>query len=493
MATTNQTESASNTRSTKQSAKTAMQGTPRSLFEKIWDKHLIVARASGPSLLYIDRHIIHEGSFHAFTALRERGLSLRNPSQIFGVADHYVPTISRNPNDAATPEITHMMTRFESNMNGCGANYFPIHDARQGIIHVMGPEQGITLPGITLTCSDSHTSTHGAFGALAFGIGQSESAHVLATQSLWQTKPASLRVNLTGKPSTGVTGKDVILAIIAKIGSSGATGHVVEFAGPALSALSLEDRLTICNMTIEAGARFGMMAPDDVVFDYLYGRPFAPQGPDWDRALTQWRSLHSDPECVWDREVDLDISTLEPMVTWGTSPEAALPITGVVPDPERIVEPSLRQSMIDALGYMDLTPGTPLSSIKIDRIFIGSCTNARLADLRHAAHIFKGRRSTVPGIVVAGSMQVKRAAEQEGLDKIFKAAGLEWREPGCSMCVGVNGDTAPAGQRVASTSNRNFVGRQGPGVKTHLMSPAMVAAAAVTGHLTDARTLMTQS
>lgn len=466
---------------------------PRSLFEKIWHKHLIVARDSGPSLLYIDRHIIHEGSFHAFSTLRERDLTLRNPSQIFGVADHYVPTISRNPSDAATPEITHMITRFESNMTWCGANYFPIHDARQGIIHVMGPEQGITLPGITLTCSDSHTSTHGAFGALAFGIGQSESAHVLATQTLWQTKPASLRVNLTGTQPAGVTGKDVILAIISKIGSSGATGHAVEFAGPALRTLTLEDRLTICNMTIEAGARFGIMAPDDLIFNYLHGRPFAPQGHDWERALVQWQALHSDPECVWDREVELDIGTLAPMVTWGTSPEAALPITGFVPDPAQTSEGGVRQSMMDALDYMGLVPGTPLNSIKIDRIFIGSCTNARLADLRHAALILKGRRSKVPGIVVAGSMQVKRDAEQEGLDKIFKEAGLEWREPGCSMCVGVNGDTAPAGQRVASTSNRNFVGRQGPGVRTHLMSPAMVAAAAVSGHLTDVRPFMTQS
>lgn len=467
-------------------------GSPLSLFEKIWRKHLIVERQSGPSLLYIDRHIIHEGSFHAFSALRERGLTVRNPHQIFGVADHYVPTISRNPKDASTPEITEMITRFDSNMRWSRANYFPINDARQGIIHVMGPEQGITLPGATLTCSDSHTSTHGAFGALAFGIGQSESTHVLSTQSLWQTKPLGLRVWLTGSRPAGVTGKDIILAIIAQIGSSGATGHAVEYAGPALAALPLEDRLTMCNMTIEAGARFGIMAPDDLVFEYLHGRPFAPTGHAWEQALEQWRTLTSDPGCVWSKEIELDIGTLAPMVTWGTSPEAALPITSRVPDPEQATHPAMRQSMIDALSYMALTPGTPLSSIKIDRVFIGSCTNARLSDLRNAAHILKGARSLVPGIVVAGSMAVKREAEQEGLDKIFKQAGLEWREPGCSMCVGVNGDTAPAGERIASTSNRNFVGRQGPGVKTHLMSPAMVAAAALTGHLTDVRPMLSR-
>ena len=461
-----------------------------SLFEKIWRQHVIVERATGPSLIYIDRHLIHEGSFHAFSALRERGLSLRNPQQVFGVADHYVPTISRNPKDATTPEINQMITRFDKNMQWSGAHYFPIDDPRQGIVHVMGPEQGITLPGSTLTCSDSHTSTHGAFGALAFGIGQSESTHVLATQSLWQPKPKGLRVLLTGQHRAGVSGKDIILALIAQIGSSGATGHAVEFAGAAIHSLSLADRLTMCNMTIEAGARFGIIAPDDLVFDYLYDRPFAPKQDAWDQALKKWRGLTSDPGATWSREVELDLNILAPMVTWGTSPEAALPITGVVPNP--LVETNLakQQSISDALQYMALTPGTPLNTIKIDRVFIGSCTNARIEDLRSAAEIFKEIPSKVPGIVVPGSMHVKRAAEQEGLDLIFKQAGLEWREPGCSMCVGINGDTAPAGERVASTSNRNFVGRQGPSVKTHLMSPAMVAAAAVTGHLTDVRSML---
>ena len=461
-----------------------------SLFEKIWRQHVIVERETGPSLIYIDRHLIHEGSFHAFSALRERGLSLRNPQQVFGVADHYVPTISRNPKDAATSEITQMITRFEKNMQWSGAHYFPIDDPRQGIVHVMGPEQGITLPGSTLTCSDSHTSTHGAFGALAFGIGQSESTHVLATQSLWQPKPKGLRVLLTGQHRAGVSGKDIILALIAQIGSSGATGHAVEFAGAAMSSLSLADRLTMCNMTIEAGARFGIIAPDDLVFDYLYGRPFAPKQAAWDQALNQWRGLTSDPGATWSRVVELNLDMLAPMVTWGTSPEAALSITGTVPNPMDEANLAKRQSISDALQYMALTPGTPLSTIKIDRVFIGSCTNARIEDLRSAAEIFKGARAKVPGIVVAGSMHVKRAAEQEGLDLIFKQAGLEWREPGCSMCVGINGDLAPAGERVASTSNRNFVGRQGPGVKTHLMSPAMVAAAAVTGHLTDVRSML---
>jgi 3-isopropylmalate/(R)-2-methylmalate dehydratase large subunit len=356
----------------------------------------------------------------------------------------------------------------------------------------MGPEQGITLPGMTLTCSDSHTSTHGAFGALAFGIGQSESTHVLATQSLWQAKPLNMRIELKGVRQAGVTGKDIILAVIAHIGSSGATGHALEFTGPALHALSLEDRLTMCNMTIEAGARFGIMAPDDLVFEYLHHRPFAPKAGEWDHALVQWQQLYSDPDCGWDKDVTIDLDALAPMVTWGTSPEAALPITSMIPDPAQVSNSALRQSMVDALEYMALTPGTPLDSIKIDRIFIGSCTNARLSDLRSAAQILKGARSKVPGIVVPGSMQVKKAAEQEGLDQIFKDAGLEWREPGCSMCVGVNGDTAPAGERIASTSNRNFVGRQGPGVKTHLMSPAMVAAAAISGHLADVRPLLSR-
>jgi 3-isopropylmalate/(R)-2-methylmalate dehydratase large subunit len=457
---------------------------PRSLFEKIWARHVIVERAPGPSLLYIDRHIIHEGSFHAFAQMKERGLSVKNPKQIFGVADHYVPTSSRDPNEAVTREVTEMILRFDDNMRWSRANYFSISDPRQGIVHVIGPEQGISLPGLTITCSDSHTSTHGAFGAIAFGVGQSESCHILTTQSLWQTKPPCTRIELQGTPGPGVTGKDIILAIIAMLGASGATGQAIEYCGSALQALTIDDRLTMCNMTIEAGARFGIMAPDDTIFDYLYGRPFAPQPAQWEAALSNWRTLFSDENAQYARTLSIDVSALAPMVTWGTSPEQALSISSCVP-----AISSGDSSADAAMVYMGVTPGQPLSKLKIDRVFIGSCTNARLSDLQNAAEILRGRKSRVPGLVVPGSMAVKRDAEALGLHKVFIDAGLEWREAGCSMCVGINGDLANPGERVASTSNRNFVGRQGPGVRTHLMSPAMAAAAAVTGYLTDVRSL----
>ncbi len=457
---------------------------PRSLFEKIWARHVIVERAPGPSLLYIDRHIIHEGSFHAFAQMKERGLSVKNPKQIFGVADHYVPTNSRDPNEAVTREVTEMILRFDDNMRWSRANYFSISDPRQGIVHVIGPEQGISMPGLTITCSDSHTSTHGAFGAIAFGVGQSESCHILTTQSLWQTKPPCTRIELQGTPGPGVTGKDIILAIIAMLGASGATGQAIEYCGSALQALTIDDRLTMCNMTIEAGARFGIMAPDDTVFDYLYGRPFAPQQAQWEAALSNWRTLFSDEDAQYARTLSIDVSALSPMVTWGTSPEQALSISSCVP-----AISSGDSSADAAMVYMGVTPGQPLSKLKIDRVFIGSCTNARLSDLQNAAKILRGRKSRVPGMVVPGSMAVKRDAEALGLHKVFLDAGLEWREAGCSMCVGINGDLANPGERVASTSNRNFVGRQGPGVRTHLMSPAMAAAAAVTGYLTDVRNL----
>ena len=455
-----------------------------SLFEKIWARHVIVERAPGPSLLYIDRHIIHEGSFHAFAQLKERGLSVKNPKQVFGVADHYVPTNSRDPNEAVTREVTEMILRFDDNMRWSRANYFSISDPRQGIVHVIGPEQGISLPGLTITCSDSHTSTHGAFGAIAFGVGQSESCHILTTQSLWQTKPPCTRIELQGTPGPGVSGKDIILAIIAMLGASGATGQAIEYCGSALQALTIDDRLTMCNMTIEAGARFGIMAPDDTIFDYLYGRPFAPQQDQWDAAVSTWRKLFSDEHAQYARTLSIDVSALSPMVTWGTSPEQALSISSCVP--------AIRagdSSADAAMEYMGVTAGQPLSKLKIDRVFIGSCTNARLSDLQNAAEILRGRKSRVPGMVVPGSMAVKRDAEALGLHKVFIDAGLEWREAGCSMCVGINGDLANPGERVASTSNRNFVGRQGPGVRTHLMSPAMAAAAAVTGYLTDVRSL----
>jgi 3-isopropylmalate/(R)-2-methylmalate dehydratase large subunit len=457
---------------------------PESLFEKIWARHVIVERAPGPSLLYIDRHIIHEGSFHAFAQMKERGLSVKNPKQIFGVADHYVPTNSRDPNEAVTREVTEMILRFDDNMRWSRANYFSISDPRQGIVHVIGPEQGISLPGLTITCSDSHTSTHGAFGAIAFGVGQSESCHILTTQSLWQTKPPCTRIELQGTPGPGVSGKDIILAVIAMLGSSGATGQAIEYCGSALQALTIDDRLTMCNMTIEAGARFGIMAPDDTIFDYLYGRPFAPQQAQWEAALSNWRALFSDEDAQYARTLAIDVSALSPMVTWGTSPEQALSISSCVP-----AISSGDSSADAAMVYMGVTPGQPLSKLKIDRVFIGSCTNARLSDLQNAAEILRGRKSRVPGMVVPGSMAVKRDAEALGLHKVFLDAGLEWREAGCSMCVGINGDLANPGERVASTSNRNFVGRQGPGVRTHLMSPAMAAAAAVTGYLTDVRSL----
>jgi 3-isopropylmalate/(R)-2-methylmalate dehydratase large subunit len=457
---------------------------PESLFEKIWARHVIVERAPGPSLLYIDRHIIHEGSFHAFAQLKERGLSVKNPKQVFGVADHYVPTNSRDPKEAVTNEVTEMILRFDDNMRWSRANYFSISDPRQGIVHVIGPEQGISLPGLTITCSDSHTSTHGAFGAIAFGVGQSESCHILTTQSLWQTKPPCTRIELQGTPGPGVTGKDIILAIIAMLGASGATGQAIEYCGSALQALTIDDRLTMCNMTIEAGARFGIMAPDDTIFDYLYGRPFAPQPAQWEAALSNWRTLFSDENAQYARTLSIDVSALAPMVTWGTSPEQALSISSCVP-----AISSGDSSADAAMAYMGVTPGQPLSKLKIDRVFIGSCTNARLSDLQNAAEILRGRKSRVPGMVVPGSMAVKRDAEALGLHNVFIDAGLEWREAGCSMCVGINGDLANPGERVASTSNRNFVGRQGPGVRTHLMSPAMAAAAAVTGYLTDVRSL----
>ena len=466
--------------------------TPRTVFEKIWDKHLVLPRATGPSLLYIDRHIIHEGSFHAFKDLRTRGLSLRNPKQLFGIADHYVPTSSRNPEDAITADVKEVILKFDDNMRWSGARYFSIKDPHQGIVHVVGPEHGISLPGSTITCSDSHTSTHGAMGAIAIGVGQSESTHVMATQTLWQAKPLQMRVELEGKPPAGVSGKDIILAVIAKLGSAGAVGFAVEYAGSTLKWLSLDERLTMCNMTIEAGARSGLIAADDVIFDYLYGRRFAPQGLAWDQALAEWRTLASDPGCHYDRIVSLNVSHLAPMLTWGTSPETGVGIDGVVPDPETISDLATRQAAQAALVYMGLTPGTRMTEINIDRVFIGSCTNSRLSDLREAANILRGKRVVVPGMVVAGSVMVKEAAEAEGLDKIFQAAGLEWREPGCSMCVGINGDLAEPNERVASTSNRNFVGRQGPGVRTHLVSPAMAAAAALSGHFVDVRPLMTQ-
>ena len=463
---------------------------PRSLFDKIWDRHVIVAREDGPSLLYIDRNIIHEGSFHAFADMRRRGLKPRRPEQMFGVPDHYVPTRSRRAEDAPNQQVEKMIRVFDENMDWGGVPSFRLSDRRQGIVHVIGPEQGITQPGLTIVCSDSHTSTHGALGAIAFGIGQSENAHVMATQTLWQVRPKTFRITVEGRRAPGVGAKDVILAIIGRIGAGGATGHAIEYAGPVIAGLSIEERLTVCNMSIEAGARCGTVAPDDTTFAYLEGRPYAPKGRDWQAALAFWRTLPSDPGAPFDREIAIDGSAIEPMVTWGTSPEDAIPISGRVPDPAAIPDAQRRGTAERALAYMGLEPGTPLDEIRIDRVFIGSCTNSRIEDLRSAAAVLKGRKAAVPGIVVPGSGLVKQSAEAEGLDRVFTDAGLEWRDSGCSMCAAMNGDLIAPGERCASTSNRNFVGRQGPGARTHLVSPAMAAAAAVTGKLTDVRRLL---
>jgi 3-isopropylmalate/(R)-2-methylmalate dehydratase large subunit len=448
---------------------------PRTLFDKIWDSHVVLSRGR-QSLLYIDRHIVHDGSFHAFAMLRARGLKVRRPRQNFGTPDHYVPTHARSAAAAATPEIRAMIETLERNLAETGIERYPLDDIRQGIVHVVGPEQGITLPGLTLVCGDSHTSSHGALGAFAFGIGQSENLHVLATQTLWQSRPRTMRIVVDGVPGPGVTPKDIVMATIARIGAGGAVGHVVEFAGAAIRAMSVEGRLTVCNMSIEAGARAGLIAPDDTTFAYVAGRPLAPRDEDWDRALAQWRALPGDPGAVFDREASIDAAALAPMVTWGTSPEDALPIDAVVPDAKP-----------QALAYMGLTPGTRLTDIAIDRVFIGSCTNSRIEDLRAAAAVARRGKARVPALVVPGSGLVKAQAEAEGLDRVFAAAGFEWRHAGCSMCVGINGETGRPQERIASTSNRNFEGRQGRGVRTHLMSPAMAAAAALDGRLVDIR------
>ncbi|HYC04494.1 MAG TPA: 3-isopropylmalate dehydratase large subunit [Azospirillaceae bacterium] len=460
---------------------------PLTLFEKVWRRHLVLER-DGQALLYIDRHFAHEGSFHAFEKLRASGRRVIAPGQTFGVADHYVPTRDR-ARPIPNPEIANMVDMLGRNTAENGIRLFGLDDPGQGIVHVIGPEQGLTQPGLTIVCGDSHTSTHGAFGALAFGIGASEVAHVLATQCLWQKRPKTLRITIDGRLHPGVAAKDVILAVISRIGANGGTGHIVEYAGEAIRGLSMEGRMTICNMSIEAGAKAGMIAPDETTFAYLKGRPFAPAGEAWERAVADWRGLASDEGARFDREVRLHSDEIAPMVTWGTSPEEALPVTALVPDPASESDPARRAQVERSLSYMGLVPGQKLSEVTVDRIFIGSCTNSRIEDLRAAAAILRGRRSAVPGIVSPGSSAVKRMAEAEGLDRVFTAAGLEWRDSGCSMCVGMNGDLVPAGERCASTSNRNFPGRQGPNARTHLMSPAMAAAAAVTGRLTDVRGL----
>jgi len=461
----------------------------QTLVDKLWAAHEIVRRDDGDSLLWVDRHYVHEGSFHAFNRLAERGVPVAEPSLTFGVADHYVPT--RAPRDKiGNPEIARMVRQMDENAAKHRIRLFGLNDRRQGIVHVVGPEQGLTLPGLLIVCGDSHTSTHGALGAFAFGIGASEVAHVLMTQTIWQRRPKRMRITVDGKAAPGIGAKDIVLAIIAKIGADGATSHAIEFAGSAIRALSIEGRLTLCNMSIEAGARCGMVAPDQVTFDYVKGRPFAPKGTAFDQAVEAWSTLKTGDGAAFDREVALDATEIAPVVTWGTSPQHALPIDGSVPDPAGETNPARANELREAIDYMGLHPGQKLTAIAIDRAFIGSCTNARIEDLRAAAAVLGGRTSKVPGLVSPGSSLVKRQAEEEGLDRVFRDAGLEWGDSGCSMCVGINGDIVAPGERCASTTNRNFRGRQGPGARTHLMSPAMVAAAAVAGCLSDVRPLL---
>jgi 3-isopropylmalate/(R)-2-methylmalate dehydratase large subunit len=466
-------------------------GRSRSLFEKIWDAHVAALADDGTALLYVDRHLLHEGSRNAFALLKASGRGVRRPDLTFACADHVVPTTNQTAGVAgiARAETRAVAQAQVDNTAAAGIALFGLGDPRQGIVHVVGPEQGLTLPGLIIVCGDSHTSTHGAFGALAFGIGSSEVAHVMATQTLWQRRPKSMRIVIDGELGFGVTSKDLVLHIIGQIGADGATGHVIEYAGSTIAGLSMEQRMTMCNMAIEAGARAGMMSPDERAFAYLKGKPYAPAGAGWDRAVEDWKRLATDPDATFDREIAIDAGAVVPTVTWGTSPEDAVPITGLVPDPAEEPDRGKRERMERALSYMDLRPGLPVSEIKIDRVFIGSCTNSRIEDLRLAASVLRGRKAVVAAMVVPGSREVRRQAESEGLDQVFLAAGFEWREPGCSMCLGMNGDTADEGERCASTSNRNFEGRQGKGARTHLVSPAMAAAAAVTGHLADVRQL----
>ena len=465
---------------------------PRTLYDKIWESHLVDEQDDGICLLYIDRHLVHEvTSPQAFDGLRAAGRKVRRPEAALAVADHNVPTTDR-AKGIEEPESRLQVETLENNCAEFGIRLFSMNDARQGIVHIIGPEQGLTQPGMTIVCGDSHTATHGAFGALAIGIGTSEVEHVLATQTLIQKRSRNMSINVVGEPAFGVAAKDLILAIIGRIGAAGGTGYVIEYAGPAVRALSMEGRMTMCNMSIEAGARAGLIAPDETTFEYVKGRPLAPEGEAWEKAVADWRTLPGDPGARYDTEVTLDAAEIAPQVTWGTSPEDVLPITGRVPDPADEADEGRRRSMERSLDYMGLAPGTPLREIKIDQVFIGSCTNARIEDLREAARVAKGRAvaAHVGAMVVPGSGLVKRQAEDEGLDAVFTDAGFEWREPGCSMCLAMNPDKLAPGERCASTSNRNFEGRQGPGGRTHLMSPAMAAAAAIAGRLADVRELI---
>lgn len=476
-----------------------MSSRPLTLYEKIWDAHVVERRDDGTCLIYIDRHLVHEvTSPQAFEGLRANGRRVRRPDLTLAVPDHNLPTTPRvdvagNRLPIADQQSAQQLAALERNVAEFGIDYFGATAAEQGIVHVVGPEQGFTLPGTTLVCGDSHTSAHGALGALAFGIGTSEVEHVLATQTLLLSQSKTMEIRVDGTLGFGVSAKDVVLAIIGKTGAAGGTGYVVEYTGEVIRALSIEGRLTVSNMSIEGGARSGLIAPDAKTFEYLKGRPMAPKGEAWEQAVAWWKALPTDAGAVYDRVVTLNGSDIAPSLTWGTSPEDVVPITGVVPDPESFADPAKRVAAQKSLDYMGLAPGTRMQDIAVENIFIGSCTNSRIEDLRAAADVVKGRHvadGIRQALIVPGSGLVKRQAEAEGLDRIFLEAGFEWREPGCSMCLAMNPDKVPAGERCASTSNRNFVGRQGPGARTHLVSPAMAAAAAVTGRLTDVRDLV---
>ena len=476
-----------------------MASRPRTLFEKIWDAHVVERRPDGTCLIFIDRHLVHEvTSPQAFEALRVSGRKVRRPELTLAVPDHNLPTTARIDADGnhvpiADRESAQQLEALERNAPAFGIRYFGATAREQGIVHVVGPEQGFSLPGATIVCGDSHTAAHGGVGALAFGIGTSEVEHVLATQTLLLREWKSMEVRVEGDLGPGVTSKDLILHIIGTIGTGGATGHAIEYRGNVFEEMSIESRLTVCNMSIEGGARAGMIAPDETTFAYLKGRPLSPKGADWDAAVAYWRTLKTDDSATFDKSVMIDATTVEPTVTWGTSPEDTVAIGGIVPDPASFADPSKQQAARASLDYMGLEPGQRIAEVEVQNVFIGSCTNSRIEDLRAAAEVLKGRTKHANirwGIVVPGSGLVKEQAEAEGLDKVFTEAGLEWREPGCSACLGMNPDKVPAGERCASTSNRNFVGRQGPGARTHLVSPAMAAAAAVTGRLTDVRELV---
>ena len=467
-----------------------MSARPRTLFDKIFDSHLVHEADDGTCLLYIDRHLVHEvTSPQAFEGLRNTGRKVRRPEATLAVADHNVPTTKDRLQGIKDETSRIQVQTLEDNTTEFGVQYFRMDDARQGVVHIVGPEQGFTLPGTTIVCGDSHTSTHGAFGALAFGIGTSEVEHVLATQTLIQKRAKNMRVTVDGTLPIGVTAKDITLAIIGKVGTAGGTGYVIEYAGEAIRGLSMEGRMTVCNMSIEAGARAGLIAPDEKTFEYLKGRPMAPKGADFDKAVAWWKTLPSDADAKFDVEITMNAADIIPQVTWGTSPQDVLPIDGKVPSPNDFAE-ERRETIARSLDYMGLTAGTPLTEIPIDKVFIGSCTNGRIEDLRAVAKIVDGKhvaKSVLLAMIVPGSGLVKQQAEKEGLDKIFTAAGFEWREAGCSMCLAMNNDRLSPGERCAATSNRNFEGRQGRGGRTHLMSPAMAAAAAITGKLADVR------